>query len=100
MSWRPNRLQRRLGIKPDPLRLNQPSQPSPPLATEAESEFDVAISFLNEAIEPVVVEEPAPAPEPVVEEPAPAPEPEPVVEEPAPAPNLSLIHISEPTRPY
>ena len=73
MSWRPNRLQRRLGIKPDPLRLNQPSQPSPPLATEAESEFDVAISFLNEAIEPVVVEEPAPAPEPVVAEPAAAP---------------------------
>ena len=83
MSWRPNRLQRRLGIKPDPLRLNKPSQPSPPLATEAESEFDVAISFLNEAIEPVVVEEPV-MEEPVVEEPAPAPEP--VVE-------LSLIHI-------
>jgi len=106
MSWRPNRLQRRLGIKPDPLGQNQPSQPPPPLATEAESEFDVTISFLNEAIleepapapEPVVAEpaaEPAPAPEPVVEEPAPAPEPvveepapapEPVVEEPAPAP--------------
>ncbi len=49
MSWRPNRLQRRLGIKPDPLRLNQPSQPPPPLATEAESEFDVTISFLNDS---------------------------------------------------
>ncbi len=91
MSWRPNRLQRRLGIKPDPFRLNQSSQPPPPLATEAESEFDVTISFLNGAsieddsapIEPIVEE---PVPEPVTEEPAPEPEPEPVVEEPAPAP--------------
>jgi len=102
MSWRPNRLQRRLGIKPDPFRLNQSSQPPPPLATEAESEFDVTISFLNGAsieddsapIEPVA-EEPAPEPEPVAEEPTPAPEPvaeepaaepEPVVEEPVAAP--------------
>ena len=115
MSWRPNRLQRRLGIKPDPLRLNQPSQPTPPLATEAESEFDITITFLNEAIvednsepiEPVVeepapepepepvVEEPAPVPEPVVEEPAPEPEPEPVVEEPAPAPEPEPV-VEEP----
>jgi len=111
MSWRPNRLQRRLGIKPDPFRLNQSSQPPPPLATEAESEFDVTISFLNGAsieddsapIEPIVeepvpepvTEEPAPEPEPVAEEPTPAPEPvaeepaaepEPVVEEPVAAP--------------
>ena len=107
MSWRPNRLQRRLGIKPNPLRPNPlPPHASqvaqailaapPPLATEAESEFGVAISFLNGVtiednvpIAPVAEPEPVPEPEPVVEPapaPEPVPEPEPVVEEPVPEP--------------
>ncbi len=130
MSWRPNRLQRRLGIKPNPLRPNplpphasQVAQailaPPPPLATEAESEFGVAISFLNgvtiednvpiapvaepepvveEPVPEPVVEEPVPEPEPVVEEPVPepVPEPEPVVEEPVPEPEPVVEEFEEP----
>lgn len=106
MSWRANRLQRRLGIKLEPVRSNPsghgkpptqaqtaPIAPAtlPPLAPAADDEFNVTISFLNgpliedsgTPIEPVIEltgQESAPSLEtaPIVEEP--------VVEETAPAP--------------
>jgi len=125
MSWRANRLQRRLGIKPEPVRSNpgRPGRPptqaqaapttpaTPPLASQPVDEPDVTISLLNGAviedsgapIEPVVVAPaPEPVPEPVVEETEPeqelAPAPEPVVEEtePEPAPAPVVEEFEEP----
>jgi hypothetical protein len=117
MSWRANRLQRRLGIKLEPVRSNPsghgkpptqaqtaPIAPAtlPPLAPAADDEFNVTISFLNgpliedsgTPIEPVIEltgQESAPSLEtaPLVEES--------VVEEPAPAPIVEEPVVEETT---
>jgi hypothetical protein len=117
MSWRANRLQRRQGIKPDPLRWRPPRrqdrppnrppnnpQPPAPLASQEDNEFDAAIDFLNNveqqaapAAEEPVVEEPS---APAVEEPAAPAVEEPVAEEPVvEEPVAEEPVVEEPTAP-
>ena len=127
MSWRANRLQRRQGIKPDPLRWRPPRrqdrppnrppnrphhnpQPPAPLASQEDNEFDAAIDFLNnveqqaapaaeEPTAPVVEEQVAEEPTaPVVEEPVAEEPTAPVVEEPV-DPAVEEPAVEEPAAP-